>query len=211
MDQKPSWSEAPDWADCIGYAFSRNDDDYLELLSEIYDKENVELMKGKWCYFSYPNPIGIANLEYRPEDDNIKKYYVWVYGCFATIKPSYDGIGIGIPVESTLSKIKLQKYYTFLPFISKVIIYTESQFEEQKIDWARCTPVKVENAKYEKLFEDLRKQSTKLTKEYSVILNKLANPNFEERAPKEVVLKCHADYERIKNELTLIENKLKLL
>lgn len=203
MDQKPSWSEAPDWADCIGYAFSRNDDDYLELLSEIYDKENVELMKGKWCYFSYPNPIGISNLEYRPEDGSIKKYFVWVLGI--------GGIAIGFPVESTLSKIKLQNYYKFLPSISEVYIYTESQFEKQKIDWSQGTSLKIENANYEKFVDNLCKQSTKLTKEYNAILNKLANPNFEERAPKEVVLKCHTDYERVKNELTIIESKLKLL
>jgi hypothetical protein len=201
MNQKPSWSETPDWAVCIGYAFSREDDVFY---SELYGEENVQLMKNNWCYFSYPNPIGIADIEYRPEDDNPKKYMVWIW--------AIEGVGIQFPVESPLSKIKLQKYYNLLiPSLKRVDVYTESQFEEQEFFWSQNESTKVEHANYECLTDNLQRQFTKLTKEYNCLSDKLSNPNFEERAPKDVVLKCQTDYERVKNELNLVESKLKLL
>lgn len=201
MNQKPSWLEAPDWAVCIGHAFSREDDDFY---SEVYGEENVQLMKNNWCYFSYPIPIGIANIEYRPEDDNTKKYMVWLW--------AIEGVGFQFPVESPLSKMKLQKYYNLLhPSIKRVDVYTESQFEEQEFLWSQNEATKVEHANYECLTDNLQRQFTKLTKEHNSLSDKLSNPNFEERVPKDVVLKCQTDYERVKNELNLVESKLKLL
>jgi hypothetical protein len=200
MNQKPSWAESPDWAVCLGFAFSGDDYDFY---SEIYGEENVKVMKRRWCYFSYPNPIGIVNLEYRPEDNIIKKYMVWLW--------AIEGIGILIPVESPLSKIKLQTYYNLLiPSLKRVDVYTESQFKEQKFSWSKNTPVKVEYADYNCLTDNLQRQFTKLTKEYNTLSNRLSNPNFEEKAPKDIVLKCQTDYERVKAELILIESKLKL-
>jgi hypothetical protein len=199
---KPSWAELPEWAECLGFAFSGDDDD---LYNSIYGKELVDQMKGHWCYFSFNDPVGIANLEYRPEDNIIKKYIVWLW--------TIEGVGINFYVETTLSKTKLQKYYYLKsPTIKKVDVYTKDQEIPINGELLGSDPtVKVEPADYDTLISDNQKHYIKLNKEFELLYKKLANPNFKEKAPKSVVLKCQSDYEKVESNLELLKTKLNLL
>ncbi len=199
---KPSWAELPEWAVCLGFAFSRDDDEFY---NSIYGKELVDQMKGHWCYFSFNDPVGIVNLEYRPEDNNIKKYIVWIW--------STEGVGINFYVETSLSKTKLQKYYYLKsPIIKRVDVYTEDQ--EIPIDGKLLgsdPTVKVESVDYDTLISDIQKHYIKLNREFESLSKKLANPNFKEKAPKSVVIKCQSDYEKVESNLLLLKTKLNLL
>lgn len=208
--QKPSWDTAPDWANALAYVIT---EEFPEFYGYVFGEDVSKRMNEKWCWFSDTIPLNrrLHGFELRPEDDSEKMYLVWIFFYIGiAVNPGKYKVGIGYYVKSTLNKNKIKTYHELLsPTISDVFVYTLPEYiamgnKVPEYSWHR--EIKGEN--YDESIKKLVKAYKKYEKEYSQLLSRIANPNFEKNAPPKIVNKCREDFNNASRNIELVKNKL---